>query len=54
VAIGFTDRDHRSLDSDATGRWLLYLSGQDLYVSEDGRTPTRLASGLAAAAWIGS
>jgi hypothetical protein len=51
VAVGFTDRDHTSLAVDASGQWLLYLSGNDLEVSQGGHTPTMLASGLVAAAW---
>lgn len=51
VAVGFTDRDHTSLAVDPSGRWLLYLSGTDLEVSQGGHTPTKLASGLVAAAW---
>jgi hypothetical protein len=51
VAIGFTDRAHTSLDAEPAGHWLLYLSNADLYVSQDGRTPSVLASGLVAAAW---
>lgn len=51
VAIGLTDRDHASLDSDASGQWLLYLSGADLLVSEGGAKPTTLATGFRAAAW---
>jgi hypothetical protein len=51
VAIGFTDRDHTSLDADSTGHWLLYLSGSDLYVSRDGQTPVKAATGLIAATW---
>jgi DNA-binding beta-propeller fold protein YncE len=51
VAIGLTDRDHTSLDASADGHWLLYLSGHDLEVSQDGAKPTVLASGFVAAAW---
>jgi WD40 repeat protein len=51
VAIGLTDRDHTSLDASADGHWLLYLSGHDLEVSQDGAKPTVLASGFTAAAW---
>jgi hypothetical protein len=51
VAIGFTNRDHSSLDADPSGRWLLYLSGQDLFLSQDGTAPFMLTSGLIAAAW---
>lgn len=51
VAIGFTNRDHTSLDADSSGRWLLYLSDSDLYVSRDGQTPVRVASSLTAATW---
>jgi DNA-binding beta-propeller fold protein YncE len=51
VAIGFASLDHTSLDVNATGRWLLYLAGDILYVSHDGNTPRQLATGLIAAAW---
>jgi WD40-like Beta Propeller Repeat len=51
VAIGLTNRDHASLDSDAGGRWLLYLSGADLLVSEGGAKPITLTTGYRAAAW---
>lgn len=50
VAVGFTNRDHTSLD--ASGRWVLYLSGSDLFVSKDGNRPTMVSSGLVAAAWV--
>ena len=49
VAVGFTNRDHSSLN--ASGRWVLYLSGSDLFVSKDGNRPTMVSSGLVAAAW---
>lgn len=52
VAIGLTNRDHSSLDADPAGYWLLYLSGQDLFVSQDGTAPFILTSGLIAAAWL--
>ena len=52
VAIGFTNRDHSSLDADPAGYWLLYLSGQDLFVSQDGTAPFILTPGLIAAAWL--
>jgi hypothetical protein len=51
VAIGYTDRDHTSLGSDRSGQWLLYLSGTDLLVSQNGARPTTLASGFIATAW---
>jgi hypothetical protein len=51
VAIGFADLDHTSLDVSASGKWLLYLAGDILYVSHDGNTPTQLTTGLIAAAW---
>jgi hypothetical protein len=51
VAIGFANLEHTSLDADATGKWLLYLAGDILYVSHDGHTPTQLTTGLIAAAW---
>jgi hypothetical protein len=52
VAIGFLDRDHTSLGADPAGRWLLYLSGRDLFVSLEGSAPFLLTPGLIAAAWV--
>ncbi len=51
VALGYANLEHTSLDVAASGRWLLYLAGTDLYLSHDGRTPTELTTGLIAAAW---
>ena len=51
VAIGYPTLDHTSLDASPDGRWLLYLAGSDLYVSDGGATPRQIASGLIAAAW---
>jgi WD40-like Beta Propeller Repeat len=51
VAVGFAALDHTSLDVSADGRWLLYLAGNDLYVSPGGARPHRLRTGLTAAAW---
>jgi hypothetical protein len=51
VAIGFANLDHTSLDVSGDGHWLLYLAGNDLYVSQGGATPKELTSGLIAAAW---
>jgi hypothetical protein len=51
VAIGFPNLDHTSLDASPDRRWLLYLAGHDLYVSRGGATPSKLTSGLVAAAW---
>jgi hypothetical protein len=51
VAAGFTNRDHTSLDADPSGRWLLYLSGNDLFITTNRSTPSMLTSGLVAAAW---
>ena len=51
VAIGYPNLDHTSLDVSSDGRWLLYLAGRDLYVSQGGTTPSKLTSGLVAAAW---
>ncbi|MGH3301167.1 MAG: hypothetical protein ACRDOK_05645 [Streptosporangiaceae bacterium] len=51
VAIGFASLDHTSLDVSADGQWLLYLAGNDLYVSQGGATPKELTTGLIAAAW---
>jgi hypothetical protein len=52
VAIGYPNLEHVSLAADASGHWLLYLAGPDLYVSQDGNTPSRLATGLIAATWM--
>jgi len=51
VAVGFADLDHTSLDANSSGHWLLYLAGTDLYLSDNGGTPRKLATGLIAAAW---
>jgi hypothetical protein len=51
VAIGFVNLDHTSLDVSPDGQWLLYLAGNDLYVSHGGATPKELTSGVIAAAW---
>ena len=51
VAIGFPAIDHVSLDVSSDGNWLLYLGGNDLYVSQGGARPSQVASGLIAAAW---
>jgi len=52
VALGYPTLDHTSLAVSSTGRWLLYLAGHDLYVSENGARPSKLASGLIAATWL--
>ena len=52
VAIGFVNEQHVSLAADASGHWLLYLADHDLYVSQDGNTPSKLATGLIAATWM--
>jgi hypothetical protein len=51
VAIGFANLDHVSLDVSSDGNWLLYVAGNDLYVSQGGATPRQVTSGLIAAAW---
>lgn len=51
VAIGFANLDHTSLDVSPDGQWLLYLAGNDLYVSQGGATPKELTTGFIAAAW---
>jgi|ERR1022692_465490 hypothetical protein len=51
VAIGFPSLEHTSLAANSTGQWLLYLAGTDLYVSENGARPSKVASGLIAATW---
>jgi hypothetical protein len=52
VAIGYPGLEHVSLASSLDGHWLLYLAGSDLYVSQNQQRPSKLASGLIAAAWI--
>ena len=52
VAIGFPGLDHNSLAVNHSGKWLLYLAGTGLYVSEKGARPRALGSGLIAAAWL--
>jgi WD40-like Beta Propeller Repeat len=52
VAIGFPGLDHTSLAVNRTGKWLLYLAGTGLYVSEKGARPRQVGSGLVAAAWL--
>ncbi len=52
VAIGFPGLQHTSLAVNRSGKWLLYVAGTDLYVSEHEARPRQLAGGLAAATWI--
>ncbi len=52
VAIGFPGLDHTSLAVSRSGKWLLYLAGTGLYVSEKGARPRQVGSGLTAAAWM--
>jgi hypothetical protein len=51
VALGYATLDHVSLAVNVTGRWLLYLAGTDLYVSQNQQRPSKLTSGLIAATW---
>jgi hypothetical protein len=51
VAVGLLKEDHTSLDSDRSGRWLLYLSGTRVMVSKAGARPTALTRGYQAVAW---
>ncbi len=52
VATGLTSDDHTSLAADPTGQWLLYLSGDVLYLSGNGGKAFDLTNGLIAAAWL--
>ncbi|HEX7996179.1 MAG TPA: hypothetical protein VF506_19845 [Streptosporangiaceae bacterium] len=52
VALGFEDEEHLSLAAAQNGHWLLYLADHDLWVSQDGNIPTKLATGLIAASWM--
>ena len=36
----------------SVSHWILYLADQDLYVSQDGNNPSKLATGLIAATWM--
>lgn len=51
IAIGVAAKSHTSNASDASGAHLLYLSGQDLMVSDDGRRPSPISYGLLGATW---
>jgi WD40-like Beta Propeller Repeat len=51
VALGYPALEHISLAVSPTGQWLLYLAGNDLYVSENGARPSKVATGLIAATW---
>jgi hypothetical protein len=51
VALGYPTLEHVSLAATSNGQWLLYLAGGDLYVSENGATPSKRATGLIAADW---
>jgi len=51
VAIGYVNLDHTSLAVSPDGNWLLYLAANDLYVSHGGATPSKVTTGLIAAAW---
>lgn len=51
VAVGYPNLAHTSLAVSSDGGWLLYLAGNDLYVSKGGATPRELTTGLIAAAW---
>jgi hypothetical protein len=52
VATGVLSKDHTSLAADPGGRWLLYLSGNDLFLSYGGGKASVLTTGLIAAAWL--
>lgn len=51
VAIGATTKDHLGLAADATGRWLLYLAGDTVMVSDGGARPTTFTTGYQAVDW---
>lgn len=52
VAIGYPNLDHVSLAASPAGQFLLYIAGTDLYVSQNGNTPSKLTSGVIAATWM--
>jgi hypothetical protein len=51
IAIGLVSKSHTANASDASGSHLLYLSGQDLMVSDDGKRPSPISYGLLGATW---
>lgn len=51
IAVGLLTADHTSLDSDVSGRWLLYLSGDRVMVAESGAEPATLVTGYQAVDW---
>jgi hypothetical protein len=52
IAQAFLDKDHTSLAVDPSGHWIMYLAGNDLFVSRDGAAPKNVAPGLVAATWL--
>jgi len=52
VAMGFPGLEHTSLAVNRSGKWLLYVAGTSLYVSEEGARPRELGGGLIAATWL--
>ncbi len=51
LASGYLTKTHTSMTVDKTGSHFLYLSGQDLMVSDKGDRPAPLAHGLVGATW---
>jgi hypothetical protein len=51
IAVGLLTKDHTSLDCDASGRWLLYLSQGTVMVSGGGAKPVTLTNGYQAVDW---
>ncbi len=52
VALGYASRSHTSLDAASSSGALLYLSGNELFVSRGGATPVGSGNGLIAAAFV--
>jgi len=51
VALGIVPKDHTSLGSDASGRWLIYLSGDAVMVAPGDAKPVTLTTGYQAVDW---
>lgn len=52
IATAFLDKDHTSMTVDPSGHWIMYLSGANLYLSQDDGTPRQMSTGLIAVAWL--
>jgi hypothetical protein len=51
ITTGFGDRTYSSTDSDASGKYLTYLSNNKVMVSDHGQRPAQLAAGVSSVDW---